>query len=126
MNRFWIGVGLLLALLGVSLWSMFAMNHAHGEISDILTQSAEAAQNGDWEQADRLVQSARGQWEDNWNLSAAMCDHTALDEIDSIFAQAEVYSQNQVTNDFAAACAQLSKLIEALKEGHTLSLWNLL
>jgi thioredoxin-like negative regulator of GroEL len=126
MNRFWIGVGLLLALLGASLWAMFAMDHAHGEISDILEQSAEAAQEGNWEQADRLIQNAKEQWEENWNFSAAMSDHTALDEIDSIFAQAEIYRKSRNAADFSATCARLAKLIEALEEGHDLSWWNLL
>lgn len=126
MNRFWIGVGLLLALLGASLWAMFAMDHSHGEISDTLQRSAEAAQAGNWEQADRLSHSANHQWEENWRFSAAMSDHTALDEIDSIFAQAEVYRQSRNAADYAAACARLAKLIEALEEGHDLSWWNLL
>lgn len=126
MNRFWIGAGLLLALLGASLWAMFAMDHTHGEISGTLQQAAEAAQNGNWEQADRLTHDAGAQWEGSWNLSAAMSDHTALDEIDSIFAQAEMYRQGRNATDFSAACARLAKLIEALEEGHDLSWWNLL
>lgn len=126
MNRFWIGAGLLLALLGAGLWAMFAMDNAHGEISDALQQSAEAAQAGNWEQADIFAQSAKDQWEENWRFSAAMSDHTALDEIDSIFAQAEIYRKSRNTADYAAACARLAELIRALEEGHDLSWWNLL
>lgn len=126
MNRFWIGAGLLLALLGASLWAMFAMDNGHGEVTDALLQSAEAAQTGNWEQADAFARSATEQWEESWNFSAAMSDHTALDEIDSIFAQAEVYRQSRNAADYAASCARLAKLIEALEEGHDLSWWNLL
>jgi hypothetical protein len=126
MNRFWIGVGLLLALLGAGLWAMFAADHIHSTVSEDLRQSAQAAQAQNWTHADDLAHSATEQWEKNWKFSAAMADHTALDEIDSIFAQLQVYRQRRDTTLYAAACARLAELIEALQEGHALSWWNLL
>lgn len=126
MNRFWIGIGLLLALLGVGLWAMFVMDSVQSEISEDLRQSAEAAQQGNWARADELARSAMDRWEENWRFSAAMADHTALDEIDSIFSQARAYREHRQTADYAATCARLEKLIEALEEGHDLSWWNLL
>lgn len=126
MNRFWIGVGLLLALLGAGLWAMFAMDNVQSDISEDLHQSAQAAREGDWVRADELARSAAERWEANWRFSAAMADHTALDEIDSIFAQARAYRENRLAADYAASCARLEKLIEALEEGHDLNWWNLL
>lgn len=126
MNRFWIGLGLLLALLGVGLWAMFTMDSIHSSVSEDLRQSAEAAQAENWAQADDLARSAEDQWEEHWHFSAAMADHTALDEIDSIFAQTRVYRENRQATDYAAACARLAQLIEALRESHNLSWWNLL
>jgi hypothetical protein len=126
MNRFWIGVGLLLALLGAGFWSMFAMDRIHRSIVEDLHQSAEAAQAENWEEADALAQDATVQWEKSWRFTSAMADHTELDEIDSIFSQTRVYRQDRRSTDYAATCARLAKLIEALEESHKLSWWNLL
>jgi hypothetical protein len=126
MNRFWIGAGLLLALLGTGLWSMFAMDRVHSSIAEDLQQSAEAAQAENWEVADARSRDATAQWEKNWKFTSAMADHTELDEIESIFAQAQVYREKRFSADYAAACARLAKLIEALEESHELSWWNLL
>lgn len=126
MKRFWIGLVLLLGLLAAGLWAMVAMDSVHSSISDDLRQSAQAAQSDHWDQADTLAVSATSNWEENWRFSAAMADHTALDEIDALFAQAEVYRQNREPIAYASTCARLAQLIEALKEGHSLSWWNLL
>lgn len=126
MKRFWIGAGLLVGLLIVSFWTMTAMDQVHSSISDSLDHSAQAAQAEQWRRADKLADDAESEWKKNWRFSAAMADHTALDEIDSLFAQAEVYRKNRESIAYAAACARLSQLIEALQEGHQLSWWNLL
>lgn len=126
MKRFWIGLGLLMGLLAAGLWAMAAMDAVHGSISDDLRRSAQAAQYADWAQADTLAASAAAEWDDHWRFSASMADHTSLDEIDALFAQSEVYRQARHAADYAAACARLAQLIDALEEGHKLSWWNLL
>ena len=126
MKRFWIGAALLLGLLAAGIWSMTAMDSVHSAISDDLRASAQAAQSEYWDQADTLAASAASHWKESWRFSAAMADHTSLDEIEALFAQAEVYRQNRERIAYSATCAQLSKLIEALEEGHSLSWWNLL
>ena len=126
MSRFWIGVGLLLALLGAGLWVMGAMNSVHGAISEDLQQSASAALAENWAEADALARDATARWEENRPFTSSMADHTELDEIDSIFAQAQVYRAHRSSADYAACCARLAKLIEALQESHDLNWRNLL
>ena len=126
MNRFWIGVGLLLALLGAGLWAMGSMNSVHSSISEDLQRSAQAAQAENWDEADVLARDASARWEENRPFTSSMADHTELDEIDSIFAQAQVYREHRSSADYAACCARLAKLIEALQESHDLSWRNLL
>ena len=126
MNRFWIGVGLLLALLGAGVWAMQAMDSVHGSITENLQQSAEAAQANNWDKADALARDATTRWEENRRFTSSMADHTELDEIDSIFAQAQVYREHRSAADYAACCARLAKLIEALQESHDLNWRNLL
>lgn len=126
MKRLWLGLGLLAGLLAAGLWAMAAMDSTHSSISDHLQQSAQAAQAQHWEQADDLARSAASEWKKSWHFSAAMADHTVLDNIDALFAQAEVYRQNREATAYAAACAHLTQLIDALEESHSLSWWNLL
>lgn len=126
MKRLWIGVGLLAGILILGFWSASAMNDIHTDISQQLTESAQAAQSSHWDRADGLAQQAHENWEDHWQFSAALADHTVLDEIDGLFAQAQVYRHSRDALQYAAVCAQLAKSIDALQEGHRLTWWNLL
>lgn len=126
MKRAWIGAALLVGLLAVGLWSMSAMDRVHSDIADELRRSARAAQQMQWAQADDALEQATEQWQESWKFTAAMADHTALDEIDALFAQAEVYRSSRSQPLYAAACARLAQLVEALQEGHRLTWWNLL
>ena len=126
MKRLWIGVGLLVGIVLVSLWTTGRMNRIHTAISEDLLASAQAAQMGNWEDADASAKEATQSWQESWHFSAALADHTVLDEIDGMFAQSEIYRKNRSAVDYAATCARLAKRIEALQEGHQLSWWNLL
>lgn len=126
MKRLWIGVGLLVGIVLVSLWTTGRLNRIHTAIAEQLMTSAQAAQAGNWEKADKAAEDASCGWEDSWNFSAALADHTVLDEIDGMFAQSEVYRKNRSAVDYAAICARLAQHIQALQEGHQLSWWNLL
>ncbi|MBQ7416302.1 MAG: DUF4363 family protein [Oscillospiraceae bacterium] len=126
MKRFWIGLALLAGILIAGLWTASRLGTLHTGICRTLEQAASAAGDGRWEQADALAAQAQSRWQAGWHFSATLADHTALDEIDSLFAQAEVYRQSRCAADYAATCARLSRLIDALQEGHRLSWWNLL
>ena len=126
MKRLWIGISLLVGIFILGLWTSSRLNRIHTHISDQLAASAQAAQRGQWEQADELAEQANEKWQRHWKFSAALADHTVLDEIDGFFAQAKVYRQNRDDVAYAATCARLSKNIEALQEGHRLTWWNLL
>ena len=126
MKRLWIGVGLLAAILLVGLWTSGRMERVHTRIACTLTDSAQAARDGRWEQAEELARQAEESWQHSWNFSAALADHTVLDEIDALFAQAEAYRRSRQQVDYEAVCARLASAIDALQEGHKLSWWNLL
>ena len=126
MKRLWIGIGLLAAILALGFWTSDRMARCHTAISNTLTQSAQAARAGQWDRADELWQSAQAKWQKNWDFSAILADHTVLDEIDGLFAQAQVYRQNRDATAYAATCARLATAIDALQEGHSLSWQNLL
>jgi hypothetical protein len=125
-KRLWIGIGLLAGILIAGLWTSAKLGEIHTAISDTLTAAAEAAQDGRWQQADELAQKAEESWQDRWNFSAALADHTIMDEIDGFFAEAKIYRENRNGVAYAAICGRLSIAIEALQEGHRLTWRNLL
>ncbi len=126
MGRFWFGLTLLALMLAAGLWIGLGMDHAHQDIAAILEQAAEQAMAGDLEQGIALSRQAQTQWDSSWQRTATVADHAPMDEIDSLFAQLQIYGQAGNTVDFAAYCTRLSKLVTAVGEAHALSWKNLL
>lgn len=126
MKRLWIGLVLLLGLpaLGFGVWA--AMDALHAPISAELETAAEEALAGDWRIAVSTAREAREQWEDVHAVTAALCNHTALDDIDALFARLEAYGRTRDRPAFAAACLELAHLTRAPAEGQRFSWWNLL
>ena len=126
MKRLWLGVGILLALMAVNLWAMGYTRQTHQRISGTLEKACEAALAEDWFTAQRLQRQAMEKWEKSWSITAALSDHTELDEIDAGFARLEVYCRDRHATDFAAESGALARQVAALGEGHRLSISNLL
>lgn len=126
MKHFLLGLGILAALLAIGFWVQSCLDGIHLEISHTLEQASQQTLEGHWEQGQALVDRAKGEWEDHWRKTAAIADHTLMDEIDSLFSQLEVYGQTRQTGHYCAICAQLAVLVEVVAEGHRLSWWNLL
>lgn len=126
MRRLWIGIGLLVGIVFLGFWTTLRMCTIHTEISNQLRFAGQAAQSDQWDRADLLARQAEELWQRHWKLSAALADHTILDEIDGQFAQAEVFRQSRDPVAYAALCSRLAKSIEALQEAHRLTWWNLL
>lgn len=126
MGRFWLGAGILIILLALGLWVMGIMQAKQSPISQKLEQAAEAALSGEELQAESLSRQALSLWKSGWHGAASVSDHSPMDEIDSLFAQLEVYRQSNAPMLFAACCQQIASLVDALAEAHSLSWWNLL
>lgn len=122
MKRLPIGIGVLIGLLLLSFWTGRTSGRIHGSIVNELEKAAKAETWSDTAPAE----SAKEKWETHRRLSAAITDHSALDEIEAGFAQLTVYRQRGDLTYFTATCARLSRLIEALEEGHKLSWENVL
>lgn len=126
MKRLWIGLVLLLGLpvLGFGVWA--AMDTLHAPISAELETAAEEALAGDWRIAVSTAREARERWEDVHAVTAALCDHRTLDDIDALFARLEAYGRTRDRSAFAAACLELSRLTRVPAEGQRFSWWNLM
>ena len=123
MARFWFGVGLMLALLAVGIYSVYAIGCASEPIAKTLEQAATA---GEPARREALLDQAKQAWDHHWEGTAVVADHGPMDEIDSLFAQAKAYAQAGQWGDFSAFCLRLSQLIQATAEGQKATWWNFL
>lgn len=126
MKRFWIGITVLAVLMALGSTVAFFMGRCHAPISSDLAQAAQAAMGGELEQATRLAENAHAEWLSCRDFTAAFADHTVLEEIDALFAEIEIYAAVGDSISFAAACAHLSELANAVAESHHPKWQNLL
>ena len=126
MNRIYIGIGILLALLVLCCIFSFWIPKIHLEISGQLEQAALYARQENWPQASALANQARLDWKRAYTLITMVTDQGSLDQIDGLFAELELYAARQEMPDFAAAALQLSNLTAAIGQSHSFHLWNLL
>lgn len=126
MWRFFLGLGLLLALFGLCFTVMVYAQRTCAPLSDKLDQAAGAALSGDTAGALTTVRSCRRDWDALWGKTAAFTDHAPMDEIDSLFSQLEAYGASGNREHMAAVCARLSELVQAIGEAQQLSWRNFL
>jgi len=125
-RRFYLGIGLLAVFLAVGIWITVFMGNIHAPLARQLEQAAEEALTGDLQTGKNLMEQTRKSWEDKWKLTAAVADHSAMDEIDSLFAQTAAYARAEQPAAFAAYCSRLAELLRAMAEAHGLQWWNVL
>ncbi len=126
MKRLWIGILILSALLASGCLIREALMKIHTPIAADLQHSAAAALTEDWNTALDLAQHAAVRWERFHHFTAAVADHTPMDEVDGLFAELKIYASQRENPHFSATCRRLSALAEAIAESHRLSWWNLL
>ena len=126
MKRCWFGLILLLVLLLGCAWSSGYMSKVHSPLSETAMEAADFALEGDWGNAMTLAGRIRTQWENRWGIVAAFADHEPMEQINSLFAQLEIYGRSGDAQNFAAVCAQLSEDTKAIGEAHSFTWWNLL
>lgn len=109
MKRLWVGILLLLVLLAGTLTVTVAMDR-------IYVPMVEALEAGDLEAAEERY----GRWR---QLTAAFADHGPMEEMDALFARAEVCGDEQ---ERRALCAELAQRAKAMSNAHSPTWWNLL
>ena len=125
-KRFYFGLGLLAFFLALGLMISILIHHTSGPISKQLEQASQEALSGNMENGILLAQQAKNRWHAAWRGIAMVADHAPMDEIDSLFAQMEVYAQARDHLHFGSYCARLAELVEAISDAQRLNLWNLL
>ncbi len=126
MKRFYFGLALLLALLAAGIGTTLGILRGHEPVVTELALGSKAALLEDWSQAGQRIERAQSRWEQYWKFSASLADHGPMEEIDGLFAQLEVYLDVRDPVLVAAACAELSRQVEAISDAHELNWWSLL
>ena len=126
MKRMWIGLALLVTVLAIGTVLTVTFDRLHRPLAEKLDAAAAAAMTEDWEMAEKLTKDAKRDWEKCRDFTAAVADHEPLEEIDSLFSQLTVLAALQEQDEFAAACAQLARLAEAMADSQRLTWWSLL
>ena len=49
-----------------------------------------------------------------------------MEDIDSLFARLSAYAAQEETAEYAAACRELARRVEAVADAHRLTWWNLM
>lgn len=126
MKRCWFGLILLLVLLLGCAWSSGYMSKVHSPLSETAMEAADFALEGDWGNAMTLTGRIRTQWENRWGIVAAFADHEPMEQINSLFAQLEIYAAAGDRVGYAAVCAALSAAMDAMADGGSFTWWNFL
>lgn len=126
MKHFWMGLGLLLGLLGLSVWAGLVVEDIHAPLQRDLDAAAEAVLDGDWAEGTALAEKARAGWEQDRNTIAALSSHAAIEEMDRLFRQLAGYARAKDPVVFATVCRDLASLAAATTEAQKLTWWNLL
>ena len=125
MTRSWLGFGLLALLLVLSLLSTCFLARSQEEVILDLKQASQCALLGDWEEVQLFSRQARDRW-DRWqHLRACLSDHSPAEEIDSAFAELDIYRQAREATPYRAACAVLISRLEAFSAAQSPLWWNL-
>lgn len=126
MKRLWLGVTILLFILGAGIFSAFATEAFQKQVSRDLILAAEAAAAGEWSTAQNRYHQALERWQQKRSRHAAITDHAPMEEIDRYFSQGSVFLSERNRKDFRSCCLALSVLVEAVAEAQGLTWWSLL
>lgn len=126
MKRTVIGFSLLLLLLIGGMLSQRALTAAHTPTARALEAAAHAALEEDWAEADKAAARAAELWGKSWKFTATLADHQPMEDIDALFVRLEAYTAARDSTEYAAACRELARRLDAISDAHSLRWWNVL
>ena len=126
MKHFWIGLGVILGLVAVSLWGWWTLERIHQPVHDALDAAAEAVLAEDWDRASALAHQARAGWEKHQKTAAALTGHETIEEMDRQFDLLDLFRQLRDKDAFAETALTLANLAETAAQSQRLTWWNLL
>lgn len=126
MRRLWISVGLLLLLLGGSLFNAWYAKELTDTMGEQLRLAQQMTETGRWEQALALTQQVYDQWESRHFYLHSTMRHSDTDQILRGFRTVIEYLRLQEPDQYNAANADLITQLELLAEMEQPSVVNVL
>lgn len=126
MRRLWISVGLLLLLLGGSLFNAWYAKELTDAMGEQLRLAQQMTETGRWEQALALTQEVYDQWESRHFYLHSTMRHSDTDQILRGFRTVLEYLRLQEPDQYNAANADLITQLELLAEMEQPSVVNVL
>ena len=116
MNRSWLALGILVALIAVGVLISHSVS-SHSESTAGFIDKAEAlVKAGSFQDALSVCREARTHWKEKELLLAAFLRHDALEEVEGGLVQLISYAECSDRDDFLAMCAQIREHLEHIRE----------
>lgn len=124
-KRFYLGLVILLVLLGLGIGTAEGMKALHAPVEQLLSQAADLAETGSLAEAFPLAQRAYTRWQRFHSVTASLADHSPMDDTDTLFQEMLVYGQMEELPHFVAACRELTVMTQAMYDAHVFSVKNI-
>lgn len=126
MKHLALGIGILAALLALSLWAMATLDRTAGQVTELLESAWEQASSGSYDQAAEDANRAQAIWEKSYGLAASMVDHERLDKISQGFTDLEAWDSLAQREEFSRQCLALADLVCSMAEAEQPYYYNIL
>ena len=126
MKGFYIPMGLLLVILGFSLWTGRYVEQHTERWNAMLEEIEDLARNEAWAEAEVRLETAYADWDASQTFFHTIMDHSELDEAENLFAGAFAVCRERDSADFHMLLAQLAGQLRLLSETQCVSIKNIL
>ncbi len=128
MKRFYISVGLIVLMAGLSSLHVWHLNGLTEQLTALLTQAQEQVAQENWEEAARLTHQARDRWMDHDRYLHITLRHTDTDAIQISMDEALAFLEGgeKQPAEYAAVNARLLTQLGLLVEAELPTLTNVL
>ena len=126
MKNFYIPVGILVVILGFSLWAGGYVEQRTDHWSALLEQADQEGRLEKWDSAREQMDQIYADWQSSQTFFHIIMDHEELDKAEELFAGAFAVCREEDDADFHQLLAQLIKQLELLSETQQASIQNIL
>ena len=126
MKNFYIPVGILVLILGFSLWTGRYVELRTEHWTALLEQADQEGRMENWNSARDQMDRIYEDWQSSQTFFHIIMDHEELDSAEDLFAGAFAMCREEDDADFHQLLAQLIKQLELLSETQQASIQNIL
>ena len=126
MKRLWIAIGIMALVFCATLYNAHYLDSFTHQLTGLLAQAEERAEEGDWDGAKDLTGDAYQIWEGNSSYLHILLRHQDTDQVQVSFREVWEFLSREEDGEYSAANARLMAQIELIYEAEQLTLKNVL